>query len=127
MTGRTILVVDDTASILKLTKDIFEIAGYDVITAVDGQLALAILQERKIDVVITDILMPNMDGYILCYSIRTTDKIKDIPVIIYSATYTSSSDEEMAMEIGADKFLRKPAKMSDLVGAVEHLLSSDRK
>src|SRR5882762_5706922 len=118
-----ILVVDDTASILKLTRDMFEIAGYKVITAEDGDQALQILTEKKIDLVVTDILMPNTDGYILCYTIRTTQKLKDIPVIIYSATYTSSSDEEMAMEIGADKFIRKPASMADLLAAVQYLLS----
>jgi PAS domain S-box-containing protein len=126
MNQHTILVVDDTASILKLTRNIFEIAGYEVITAVDGDLALDILDKEKIDLVVTDILMPNTDGYLLCYTIRITERLKDIPVIIYSATYTSSSDEEMAMEIGADKFIRKPAPMDDLIAAARYLLSDAR-
>ena len=126
MNEQTILVVDDTPQILKLSKDIFEIAGFKVITAQDGEQALQILAEKKIDLVVTDILMPNTDGYILCYTIRTTEKLKDIPVIIYSATYTSSSDEAMAMEIGADKFIRKPAPINELIEAAQHLLSDSR-
>src|SRR5258708_34254484 len=110
MREKTILVVDDTQSILKLTREIFEIEGFTVVTAEDGDIALKHLQEKRVDLVVTDILMPNTDGYILCYNIRTSEKLKDIPVIIYSATYTSQSDEAMAIEIGADKFIQKPAK-----------------
>src|SRR5580704_17745086 len=120
-----ILVVDDTAHILKLSIEIFEIAGFTVITAEDGEQALGILGEKKIDLVLTDILMPNIDGYMLCYTIRTSETLKDIPVIIYSATYTSFSDENMAMEIGADKFIRKPASMDVLIAAAHDLLSTN--
>jgi|GEM_PF-3927595 len=127
MNKKTILVVDDTEHILKLSRDIFEIAGFKVITAFDGDEALRILAEKKIDLVVTDILMPKTDGYILCYTIRTSEKLKDIPVIIYSATYTSFSDEEMAMEMGADKFIRKPASMDELISAAEYFLSDSRK
>src|SRR5260221_8579117 len=119
----TILVVDDTAQSLKLSRDVFEIAGFNVITAMDGEQALRVLAEKKVDLVVTDILMPNTDGYLL----RTTEKLKDIPVIIYSATYTSISDEEMAMEMGADKFIRKPAPMDELIAATRYLLSDSRK
>jgi PAS domain S-box-containing protein len=127
MSKHTILVVDDTAHILKLSREIFEIAGYTVVTARDGEEALRVLAEKKIDLVVTDILMPNVDGYLLCYSIRTSEKWKDIPVIIYSATYTSFSDEKIAMELGADKFIRKPAPMQDLITAAQFLLLESRK
>jgi len=127
MNNQIILVVDDTEHILKLSRDIFEIAGFKVITAVDGEQALRILAEKKIDLVVTDILMPNTDGYLLCYTIRTSERLKDIPVIIYSATYTSFSDEEMAMEMGADKFIRKPASMDELISAAQYFLSDSRK
>src|SRR6185436_14884442 len=123
MNNKIILVVDDTEHILKLSRDIFEIAGFKVITAVDGEEALRILAENKIDLVVTDILMPNTDGYLLCYTIRTSERLKNIPVIIYSATYTSFSDEEMAMEMGADKFVRKPASMDELISAAQYFLS----
>src|SRR5450432_173743 len=127
MNRHTILLVDDTSHILKLSKEIFEISGFTVITAEDGDQALAVLAKTKIDLVVTDILIPNTDGYLLCYTIRTSEKLKDIPVIIYSATYKSFSDEQMAMEIGADKFIRKPASMAELIGAANYLLSDSRK
>ncbi len=123
----TILVVDDTTQILKLSRDVFKIAGFNVITAIDGEQALRVLAEKKVDLVVTDILMPNTDGHLLCYTIRTTEKLKDIPVIIYSSTYTSSSDEEMAMEMGADKFIRKPAPMDELISGAHYLLSDSGK
>ncbi|MBA4053872.1 MAG: hypothetical protein C0490_04095 [Marivirga sp.] len=123
MNKQTILVVDDTESNLKLTKDIFELAGFAVITAEDGEMAFAILAEHRVDLVITDIMMPNVDGYLLCYTIKASDKLSILPVIIYSATFTSSSDELMAIETGADKFIRKPASMDVLVSAAKELLS----
>jgi PAS domain S-box-containing protein len=126
MSKKTILVVDDTPQILKLSKDVFELAGYNVITANDGLEAMERLGEGGCDLVVTDILMPNVDGYNLCYTIRISEVLKSLPVIIYSATYTSSSDEAMAMEIGADMFIRKPASMHDLLAAAERLLTEQR-
>jgi two-component system cell cycle response regulator len=123
----TILVVDDTENNLKLSRAIFEIAGFKVITAEDGEQAFSVLAEKKVDLVITDILMPNIDGYLLCYTIRTSEKLKDLPIIIYSATYTSSSDEAMAKEMGADKFIRRPSPAEELVNAARHLLSDARR
>ena len=80
-----------------------------MVTARDGEEALSVLNEKKIDLVVTDILMPNVDGYLLCYAIRTSEKLKDIPVVIYSATYTSFSDEKIAMELGAiNLFANRP-------------------
>ena len=123
----TLLLVDDTPHILKLNRGIFEIAGYNVITAEDGAVALRMLDEATVDLVITDILMPTTDGYALCYTIRTNERWRHIPVIIYSATYTSSSDEAMALDIGADKFIRKPAPMVELIAAVDDVLTNGRK
>jgi PAS domain S-box-containing protein len=126
MKEHTILVVDDNQLLLKLSRDIFFIAGYTVVTATDGEEALKILGSEKVDLVVTDILMPNVDGYLLCYKIRTNTNFKDLPVIIYTATYTSASDEALAMEIGADKFIRKPAPMGILLKEAEMLLSSGK-
>ncbi len=127
MDKQTILVVDDTLTNLKLSKDIFELAGFNVITAEDGELAFTVLADHHVDLVITDIMMPNVDGYLLCYTIKASDKLCLLPVIIYSSTFTSSSDEEMAIESGADLFIRKPASMATLVLAVNNLLGSAKK
>lgn len=124
MNDCVILVVDDNPRLLKLSKEIFEIGGFNVMTAEDGEQALEILAEQKIDLVVTDILMPNIDGYLLCYKIRTDKKLKDIPIIIYTATYTSASDEALAMETGADRFIRKPVPMEELIREVTTLLQN---
>src|SRR6188474_1530688 len=113
----TILVVDDNDTLLKLSRDTFASYGYIVLTARDGEEALNILNKEKIDLVVTDVLMPNVDGYMLCYRIRSDELLRDLPVMIYTATYTSASDEALANEIGADKFIRKPAPMKVLAAA----------
>jgi PAS domain S-box-containing protein len=122
----TILVVDDNATLLKLSRDTFAAFGYNVLSARDGEEALKILHEAKIDLVVTDVLMPNIDGYMLCAKIRSDKLLRDIPVMIYTATYTSASDEALATQIGADKFIRKPAPMKVLTDAAAQLLMLGR-
>ena len=122
-----ILIVDDKPNLLKLGKAIFELAGYEIITAGDGLEALAALEQHTVTLVITDILMPAMDGYTLCYSIRNSEKNRDIPIIVYSATYTTNSDEGLALEVGADMFIRKPAGMDTLLSAARELIARPRK
>ena len=123
MERQKILLVEDTPTLLKLGKAIFESGGYEVLAANDGLEALDLLDDHAVRLIITDVLMPNMDGYSLCYSIRKNEKYRDIPVIIYSATYTSESDEQLALDIGADLFIRKPATMAFLLNAAKKLIS----
>src|SRR5689334_14088543 len=99
--NHTLLVVDDNETLLKLSRDTFASFGYNVITARDGEEALFVLNKDKIDLVVTDVLMPNVDGYMLCFKIRSDKLLSEIPVMIYTATYTSASDEALAREIGA--------------------------
>jgi PAS domain S-box-containing protein len=120
---KKILIVDDTPGLLKLGKAIFESGGFDVLAATDGVEALELLAGQAVDLIITDILMPNMDGYSLCHNIRNNKKNKDTPIIVYSATYTSQSDEELAIDIGADMFIRKPASSGFLLDAANNLIS----
>ncbi|HEV7232116.1 MAG TPA: response regulator [Bacteroidia bacterium] len=124
MTKQTILIADDNERSLKLLKAIYEAEGYSVMTAGDGLQAIDVLTAHKIDLIVTDVLMPNMDGYYLCYKIRTHVKFKDIPVIIYTATYTSISEESVAKEMGADLFIRKPAAYRILINAARELLTN---
>jgi PAS domain S-box-containing protein len=122
----TILVVDDNDTLLKLSRDTFVFCGYNVLTARDGEEAMIILANENVDLVVTDILMPNVDGYMLCFKIRSDDRLRDIPVMIYTATYTSASDEALASEIGADRFIRKPAPMKVLADTAAELLKLGR-
>jgi len=127
MNKRKILLVDDDEKLLKLGQAIFESGGYDVIQAGNGKEAIDAMNEARVELVVTDILMPSLDGYLLCYYIRTNAKIADIPVIVYTSTYTSKSDENFAFEIGADMFIRKPASMLVLLSAAKELISIPRR
>jgi PAS domain S-box-containing protein len=121
-----ILLVEDNETSLKLLKAVYE-ADYDILTAVDGLEALEILFQHHIDLVISDILMPNLDGYHLTYTIRTNPRLKDIPVVIYTATYVSMSEEKIALEMGANLYIRKPAPINILISKVKEILAEPKK
>ncbi len=117
-----ILIVDDNASILKLLRTILEAAGHRVWVAADGIEALGVLEHAQIQAVISDILMPGMDGYQLCIEVRKSKIFGDVPFIFYSSTYTSPSDEKTALKLGADKFLKKPAESAQIFQALHEVV-----
>src|ERR1017187_9927528 len=118
-----ILIVDDHLTNLKLLCAQLESEGHTVFEAHDGVDALALLERQRVDVVISDILMPRMDGYRLCYEIRKHARLRDLPIIIYTATYTSPGDEKLALDVGADKYLKKPASVEILVVALHEVIA----
>jgi CheY-like chemotaxis protein len=97
-----ILVVDDNAPNRKVLRILLTQDGPTVLEVEDGLEALQALERENIDAVISDILMPRMDGYRLCYEIRKNPKFNWIPFIAYSATFVSSHDERVALDFGAD-------------------------
>jgi two-component system cell cycle sensor histidine kinase/response regulator CckA len=114
-----VLVVDDNAINRKLLRVTLVPAGHEVVEAADGIEALKTLRSGGFDAIISDVLMPGMDGYRLCYEVRRTEELKGIPFIIYTSTYTSPSDERLALSVGADKFLTKPSPAEAILGALE--------
>jgi len=114
----SVLIVDDHLTNLKLLRAQLESEGHTVFEAHDGVDALALLERQRVDGVISDILMPRMDGYRLCSEIRKHARLHDLPIIIYSATYTAAEDEKLALDMGADKYLKKPASVATLVAAL---------
>ena len=121
-----ILIVDDDPASRAILRTILEEAGYTVDEAVDGVGALRRLAETTVHCIITDILMPNMDGYRLCYEIRNNPRFSQLPVIVYTATYTAADDERLAGELGADRFIRKPAVTGAIVAVLRAVLSGER-
>ena len=109
-----LLIVDDIPTDLKLLCVQLEAEGHVVFGAHDGVDALALLERQRVDVVISDVLMPRMDGYRLCHEIRKHARLHDLPVIIYTSTYTSPGDEKLALDMGANKYLKKPASVATL-------------
>jgi PAS domain S-box-containing protein len=104
-----LLIVDDLAANRTLLRLTLESEGYTVFEAADGVVALQVLAREPVDAVISDILMPNMDGYQLCHEVRTHVRLGNLPFIVYSSTYTSPSDEKLTLAMGADRFIRKPS------------------
>jgi signal transduction histidine kinase len=120
----TILIVDDHPTNLKLLRVMLEGEGFKILQAADGLEALAVLERENVNAVISDILMPRMDGYRLCLELRKREKGKTLPVIIYTSTYTSPGDEKCALDAGADRYIRKPAPVQTMLDALNELLKT---
>src|ERR1051325_9507095 len=103
-----ILIADDNPTNRKLLRAILEAGGYHVTEAPDGEEALRVLEGVKIDAIISDVLMPRMDGYRFCHEVRKHPKFSTLPFLFLTATYTSRGDVELALELGADRILTNP-------------------
>jgi CheY-like chemotaxis protein/signal transduction histidine kinase len=120
-----LVIVDDIAVNRKLLRVTLEAEGHTTLEAADGIEALEILAREKVDAVLSDILMPRMDGYRLCHEIRTNDRLRDLPIIIYTSTYTSLSDQKLALNLGADKYLTKPAPVETILAALHEAIATE--
>jgi len=117
-----VLVVDDDESGLYLLASLLKGSGYEVVEAVDGEDALRKARLAPVDVVVTDILMPNMDGYQLCREWKSDPELSRAPLIFYSATYTDPADMHFAEDLGADAFLIKPQEPDVLLAKIEEVV-----
>jgi adenylate cyclase len=123
---KLVLLADDSALIHRHTVPILEEAGYDVVSAFDGQEALELVEERKPDLVITDVEMPRLDGYTVCKTIKercAIGQLPPMPVIICSAL-GEAGDLERGFDAGADDYLVKPAAPDELTTRIRALLST---
>ena len=118
-----VLVVDDIAENRYLLVALLSGHGYEVETAADGAEALSVARARPPALVVTDVLMPVMDGFELCRRWKGDPALAGIPFLVYTATYTDPRDEELALELGADRFLLKPQKVEVLLQVVRELLA----
>ncbi len=127
MTDKTgpILVVEDVPNILELLKITLTFKGYQVITARDGKEALEKIMETTPALVITDILMPIMDGFAFVQKLRTDPKTLSIPVVFLSATYLTPEDKAFAMSLGASRFIEKPIDTEDFLLTIAELLMEE--
>ncbi len=121
-----ILIVDDMAANRKLLSAILEAEGHSIMESGDGAEALMILKHEKVNAIISDILMPRMDGYRFCYEVRASEYFRHLPFIFYTSSYTSAGDEKLALEMGADKFLTKPAPASKIIQALRESSARER-
>ena len=124
MSGR-ILVVDDQRANAEMVSGILQARGYEVFTALDGQTALEEVRQRTPDLVISDILMPGMDGYALCRRIRAQAATALLPVILVTSL-DPQAERVRGIEAGADDFLSKPVNWEELFARVRSLLRIKR-
>jgi PAS domain S-box-containing protein len=117
-----ILSVDDNTENLYLIEALGRAHGHEVISAHNGVEALEQLDNKKVDLIISDILMPEMDGFQLCRIVKLDDRWKRIPFIFYTATYTSKEDEALAFSLGASRFIVKPVEPEEFVGVIEEVM-----
>jgi CheY-like chemotaxis protein len=118
-----ILVVEDVPNVLELLEVTLRFKGYPVITARNGQEALEQIASQHPALVITDILMPKMDGYALAHRLRTDPKTNFIPIIFLSATYVTPEDKQFAISLGAVRFIEKPIDTEEFLLTVAELVT----
>jgi len=122
-----ILIVDDKKENLYLLETLLKGSGYEVVSAKDGVEALNKLKEESIDMIVSDILMPRMDGFQLCRECKKDKSLKDIPFLFYTATYTEKKDEEFALSLGAEKFIIKPLEPQVFLKILEEVIEEHKK
>jgi signal transduction histidine kinase len=118
-----ILIADDNPKNIYLLEAILKGSGYEVVPAQNGAEALDHAREAPPDLIVTDILMPVMDGFELCRQWKADAVLKTIPFIFYTATYTDPKDEKFALSLGADRFLTKPQKPDVLLREIKDVLA----
>jgi CheY-like chemotaxis protein len=120
-----ILVVEDIPNVLELLEVTLRFQGYEVISAHNGQEALDILEEESPALIISDILMPKLDGFSMVQKLRSNLKTQNIPVIFLSATYVTPEDRQFAMSLGASRFIEKPIDTEDFLLTIAELLTQE--
>lgn len=116
--SKTILIADDAANIRVMVKDYLEEKGYRVVTAENGQVALYVARREKPDLILLDIMMPELDGYEFITAFR---KEADTPIILLTAKL-EEEDKVLGLELGADDYLTKPFGMRELVARIRAVM-----
>lgn len=122
-----ILIVDDQKENRDLLEAFLTEYRHRVVQVANGKEALDQLRGQHFDIIISDILMPGMDGFQLCRSVKKDEKLKGIPFVFCTATYGEKEDEELALRFGADKFLRKPIDPDELDRVIDQLARDTEK
>ncbi len=118
----TVLVVDDEPDIVKLVEISLKLSNFDVITALSGPMALEILKTKRPDLVLLDIMMPEMSGYEVCQKIKSDPNTRDLPVVMLTAK-GQKGDAEKGLDVGADDYIIKPFDPYDLGEQITRILS----
>lgn len=121
-----ILIADDSPENLYLLESILKAYQFEVTTAENGEKALSQALLTPPDLIMSDILMPVMDGYSLCRACKLNNSLKNIPFVFYTATYNDPKDEQFALALGADRFVTKPQTPKKLIRILLDVLEEKR-
>ncbi|MEX2607012.1 MAG: response regulator, partial [Kiritimatiellia bacterium] len=117
-----ILLVDDKEENLYYLQRLLTAHGYEIVSARNGEEALHMARRNLPELVISDLLMPVIDGYTFLRIWKKDDRLNSIPFIVYTATYTDPEDENLAFKLGADDFILKPTEPNEFIDRVQRVL-----
>lgn len=120
-----ILIVEDIPHVLELLEITLKFKGYKVVTARNGEEALDVVTHELPALILTDILMPKLDGFALAQQLRRNPRTKEIPIVFISATFITPEDKAFALSLGAVTFLEKPIDAPELLLTVAEILSGE--
>ena len=118
-----VLIVEDVPNVLELLEVTLRFKGYSVNTARNGEEALEAIEKQRPVLIVTDILMPKMDGYAFIQKLRLNPDTRSIPVVFLSATYVTPEDKDFALSLGAARFMEKPIDTEDFLLTVAEIVT----
>lgn len=121
MGKQTVLVVDDDPLILRVVATVLDLEEYEVVTATSAEEALDRLESARPDLVVSDVMMPEMDGFELCEKIRSDPAMATLPIILLTAR-DSDEDRRRGAEVGGGAYLTKPFSPLELIDEIDRLL-----
>ncbi len=116
-----VLLVDDEPSIVKMVGKRLEVAGFEVLVAMDGQDGLKKAQTEHPELIILDVMLPKLNGYEVCTMLKQDTRYQKIPIIMFTAK-AQDKDEKLGLECGANAYMRKPFKAHELLEQIRTLL-----
>ena len=120
------IIVDDNDMNLYMLEALLRQNGYELLSAKDGSDAYQCALQNPPDIIISDILMPGTDGFALCRHCKQDSRLKHVPFVFYTATYTAAEDEKFAMSLGADLFVIKPTDPEVFLKMIAEVLAKHR-
>jgi PAS domain S-box-containing protein len=121
-----ILIVEDNAESRYMLKRLLESKGHSIITAENGEDALRRARRDPPEVIVSDIMMPVMNGFRLCREVKNDSRLRNIPFIFYTATFVEEADEKLAMSLGASRFIVKPTEGEKFMRILDEVLEERR-
>ena len=121
MNSKKILIVDDEADLVETIRFPLEMEGYHVLASYSGEDALNQARKENPDLILLDLMLPNLDGYKVCRLLKFDNRYKHIPILMLTAK-TQEKDKALGMETGANEYITKPFEMDDLLKKVKQYL-----